>query len=160
MGSYLKLWEEIIDVCEVYLRVPNVEEIDELSELNMPDYFIDFYSEYVPIFCTFIGSIKLIPPDDLVEENTNCVPGADVYKTGFTVFASTEEGNAYCFDMNSKNEEDEHDIYLISCTVNFENTSYEYIIRNSKFIGASFKDFIKKEILEESNYEDINDDNN
>ena len=112
MGDSQKMKQLIKKLTKEEFRIPDEANVIKLRELNIPDYFVDFVIDFEPVRRTFIGNVRLLPIAEIIEQNKDYVPGADVYPLGFTVFASTITGDAFCFHMNANNKLNEHDITL------------------------------------------------
>ena len=146
MGDSQKMKQLIKKLTKEEFRIPDEANVKKLRELNIPDYFVDFLIDFEPVRRTFIGNVRLLPIAEIIEENKDYVPGADVYPSGFTVFASTITGDAYCFNMNTKNEINENDIYLVSHEESFENEDVNFVISKSVFVADSFVNLIEENI--------------
>jgi hypothetical protein len=70
----------------------------------MPPDAIEFYRVAMPISMAEIEKVRLWTFSDIVLENDDAVPGIYVLPCGYTVFASTDCGDAYCFDTLSKSD--------------------------------------------------------
>lgn len=64
----------------------------------MPPDLIEFYSSSAPIRMVEIERVRLWPVSDLIVENKDAVPGYYAMPCGYSVFASNDCGDAYCFD--------------------------------------------------------------
>lgn len=146
MGDSQKMKQLIKKLTKEEFRIPDEANVIKLRELNIPDYFVDFVIDFEPVRRTFIGNVRLLPIAEIIEENKDYVPGADVYPLGFTVFASTITGDAFCFHMNANNKLNEHDIYLVSHEELFENKDANFVISKSDFVTDSFVNLIEENI--------------
>jgi hypothetical protein len=85
----------------VSLRPASGEDLRTLAGLGAPETIQAFYREYEPEAEAELGRVRLWPIADLLLENTDAVPGADLHPHGFVTFASTVYGDAYCFDTRA-----------------------------------------------------------
>lgn len=82
------------------LRPASDEDLERLRKLALPAVVVDFYRSYEPSGCAEIEGVRLWPISEVLKENQDYVPGADVSPHGFLVFATTVYGDAYCFDVS------------------------------------------------------------
>lgn len=82
----------------VQFRAATHQELEQLRALRMPADLIEFYSNSAPVKMAEIGKVRLWPVSDLVVENNDAVPGYYAMPCGYSVFASNDCGDAYCFD--------------------------------------------------------------
>ena len=75
---------------------PNETEISYLKSLNLPKEVADFYVDNNPIDIIDINDVRLLPVSGIIEENTNYIPGYLLSPFGYSVIASTIEGDVYC----------------------------------------------------------------
>ncbi|WP_156885957.1 SMI1/KNR4 family protein [Rheinheimera baltica] len=69
-----------------------------------------------------VNGVRLYPVDELVGENTNYVPGANLSPKGYVVIATTEYGDAYCVDLNDEMH-GHHPLVLMSHGVDWQDLS-------------------------------------
>jgi hypothetical protein len=84
---------------EVLLRPASDDALAHLAVLELPMSVVDFYRRFEPSTYAEIADIRLWPIPDILAENRDYVPGADLFPHGLVVFASTTSGDAYCFDI-------------------------------------------------------------
>src|SRR5690242_15609430 len=65
------------------------EAIAQLESLKVPKEAIAFYREAEPAFCAEIDGVRLWPVKNIVEENTDYVPGCYIREHGYVVFSTT-----------------------------------------------------------------------
>ena len=85
---------------EVLLRPASEDALAHLAALELPSSVVDFYRRFEPSTYAEIAGVRLWPIPDVLAENRNYVPGADLFPHGLVVFASTISGDAYCFDVS------------------------------------------------------------
>ena len=71
--------------------------------IDLPQILIDFYSKNEPIGCEIDG-IFIHPLDEIIRENTERYPGLISSQYGYIVVASSDHGDAFCFDLNKFNK--------------------------------------------------------
>src|SRR5436853_2493602 len=76
------------------------ESLEQLTALGCPADVAAFYALHEPSECAELCGIRLWPIADIVGENTELLPGADLCPRGYVVFATTEFGDAFCLDLN------------------------------------------------------------
>jgi hypothetical protein len=133
------------------------DSINKLELFKLPEEILNFYSEYEPSETAEINFIRLHTINDLFDENTDYVPGVDISKKGYIVFASNSYGDAYCFNLNEsfwKNEQIQ--IVLLPHDVRFEDMNEKDIFKYCTIVASSFYDFVlkfaNKELIEDPNY--------
>jgi SMI1 / KNR4 family (SUKH-1) len=82
----------------VQFRAASRQELEQLRALRMPPDLIEFYSKSAPVKMVEIKRVRLWPVSDLVVENKDAVPGYYIVPCGYSVFATNDCGDAYCFD--------------------------------------------------------------
>jgi hypothetical protein len=148
-----KITDDIASILKEDFKKPSVEDIKKLESIKLPNYFIEFIKIIEPQSRVFLGDVRLLPIQEIIEENEDYVPGADVYPSGFTVFASSISGDAYCFNMNEINKLGEHDIYFVDHDEDFSEATPDSIKQITEFISSSFEEFILFEIEKSRNEE-------
>jgi hypothetical protein len=85
---------------EVLLRPASADALAHLAALQLPTGVGEFYRRFEPSTYAEIADVRLWPISDILAENRDYVPGADLFPHGLVVFASTISGDAYCFDLS------------------------------------------------------------
>lgn len=149
--SHLKANRESID-----FQPATVPELNYLKGIVIPDSVLEFYRYANPSTYVEIGGVRVLPVVDLREENENAVPGYIISPFGFIVFASTVYGDAYCLDIIKTNELGETPVVIASHDEIEEGMVETQIRIKVKRISNSFKEFLRKFLLEElpKNYYD------
>ena len=127
----------------VALRPASDDGIRQLQTLGIPEDAIAFYREAEPAECAEIEKIRLLPITDVVEENTNYVPGAYIHPHGYVVFATTLYGDTYCFDLNSATSPAMAPIVLLSHEMIGDDTTKEEVRKLAKKIAPDFPSFLE-----------------
>lgn len=110
--------------------------------MGVPQEAIRFYREAEPTRCVEIAKIRLWPIKDVIEENTDYVPGCYVRPHGYVVFSTTIYGDTYCFDLNSSNSAPSTPIVLLSHEIFDETTTKEDVIKVAKKIAPDLSAFL------------------
>ena len=76
------------------------KDLEKLAQYNLPKDIIDFYRHFEPHDHEDGGPVRLLKIKGIIEENTDYIPGCQISKLGFIVFATTLCGNAICFNLN------------------------------------------------------------
>jgi hypothetical protein len=122
----------------VQLGPASVEALNRLRALGMPDSVVAFYERFEPAACAEVDGVRLWPIADVLEENRDYVPGADISAHGFIVFATTTFGDAYCLDLAG----DPSRVVLMSHEVQYGGMERSEVALYAKPIASSFDDFI------------------
>ena len=94
----MSIVDQIKQKTGVQFRAATRQELEQLRALRMPPDLIEFYSNSAPVELVEIERVRLWPVSDLVVENKDAVPGYYSMPCGYSVFASNDSGDAYCFD--------------------------------------------------------------
>jgi len=84
-----ELYRNITARSGVELRPANEDGIRQLQALSFPLNAVAFYRTAEPTSCAEINEARLLPIHDVVEENTNYVPGAYIHPHGYVVVATS-----------------------------------------------------------------------
>src|SRR5262245_12699408 len=95
----MSIIDEIVRNTGVQFRAATPKEVETLRSLGMPAEAIGFYRSYLPTRNVEIARVRLWKLNELFVENSDdAVPGCYVVPCGYTIFASNDCGDAYCFD--------------------------------------------------------------
>src|SRR6202008_241498 len=119
-------------------RPASIEAIAQLQALAVPDNVLEFYRLYEPAGCAEIHDVRLWPISEVIEENRNYVPGANLVNHGLVVFATTVFGDTYCFDISERGPP----VVLMSHEVNYEGMSVADIKALRKPIAPNLVAFL------------------
>ncbi|HSI82340.1 MAG TPA: hypothetical protein VK970_01080, partial [Candidatus Methylacidiphilales bacterium] len=75
-----------------------------MQQLGMPPALVKFYSQLNPAGTIEIGRVQMHAVSEMKERNTSAFPGIHLFKAGYIVFASTVNGDLYCFDTTQDKE--------------------------------------------------------
>lgn len=100
----VSLLEQIVRKTGIHFRPAETSALEQFRSLGLPDDVVAFYREHEPEECAEIKEVRLWPIADILTENKDYVPGADIYPLGYVVFATTLYGDAFCFDLNARAE--------------------------------------------------------
>jgi SMI1/KNR4 family protein SUKH-1 len=118
-------------------------DLAKLRKLNLPKQVIDFYRESAPIRSAH-GQVRLCSIADIVVESRDGVPGLYSTPMGYVVFATSEYGDAYCFNLNNCDSDDDPEIVLISHEMVDDQTTPEQMARLAKPVAQNLTDFLEK----------------
>jgi hypothetical protein len=122
----------------VALRRAGTNDLDQLKALGLPDDVADFYRAYEPSECAEIAGARLWPIAEVVSENHDYVPGAQVFHHGLVVFGTTISGDAYCIDVRLQPAP----VFLVSHDTSYEDMESDAVRACAKPIAASFEEFL------------------
>lgn len=107
---YERLANELARACEGGLDEifdpADEEDLRSLTQLGMPESVIEFYKEHAPIDSLDIGDMRIWSIPQLLEENQNYSPGAEVHELGYVIIAANRAGDLYCLDLGPSGEDD------------------------------------------------------
>ena len=151
MPDYSQIVASIANHAVGRFRAATAEELDLLRGLGLPESVLEFYEANCPDDCVE-GQVRLWSPRNIVEENTELVPGCHISKLGFIVFSTTLSGDTYCFDMNSVSGNGTPAIVLISHEMDDEElaglTTDEYVKPIANDL-VTFLDLLSRQALDE-----------
>jgi hypothetical protein len=136
------LYREIAEKSRVELRPASESQLRQLIELGVPKEAILFYREAEPARCAEIAKTRLWPIKNVIEENTDYVPGCYVRPHGYVVFSTTIYGDTYCFDLNSANSTTSAPIVLLSHEIFDETTTKGEVSKVAKKIAPDLAAFL------------------
>lgn len=125
------------------------EDLQRLRAICPNEEVLTFYRKYEPQG-TVEGMVRLWSIVDILQENSEYVPGCELIKHNYVTFASTLSGDAYCFDLNMKKTINGHTprITLFAHDIPFENRSKGFVDSLSKTVAMNLDDFLQKFIDE------------
>lgn len=138
----------------------NVEKLLTLSQGRLPEMFADVYTKQEPLGEAASEDFVFYGLGRMADENTEYVPGANLLPLGLFTFASTDDGDSICFDMNDP----AFPVYHVSHeTMNGEDDiyyeedgkwksvpfNYENVVRYAQKLSDSFAGFVTALAAEE-----------
>jgi SMI1/KNR4 family protein SUKH-1 len=143
MFEYQYVIAKITKKTGVEFRPAHDEDIYELRRLGMPECIVEFYAQFEPE--EYIeGPVRIWPIIDIIELNTEILPGYCVSPHGYFVFASNQYGDAYCFDANNKNDDDSPRIVFISHEIVDEEITADDTDKISMVVAKNLLDFLNQ----------------
>jgi hypothetical protein len=141
----MSLLDEIKQKSKVDFRPATQTGIDDLRSLGVPADALAFYRESEPARTAEIAKVRLRPITDILSENRDYVPGAYVQPCGYVVFATTDCGDAFCFDIRGASDATAP-VVLIAHDLEPENDEMkrEDLEKLAKPISTSFESFLKR----------------
>ncbi len=82
--------------------------------LGAPEDAVLFFEKHDPAEYVEIKKVRLLPIEEIVAENRNFVPGADIQPLGYVVFATTVYGDAFCYATNGAADAKSAPIVLVA----------------------------------------------
>ena len=130
------------------------EKLKKLYNGKIPDTLSDYLKKHMPADDVRLHAGKAFVYygiEEMIEENTDAVPGCNLHPMGLYTFASLENGDSICFDSNDPS----FPVYLCSHSMledgkeilaDYGKTKlpfeYENILQVSKCLGSSFDEFV------------------
>jgi hypothetical protein len=118
------------------------EDLALLKKLGAPEEVLDFFAYHEPIDCAEISGARLWPIAELIHENSDYVPGADLHPRGFLVIATNECGDSFCIDL-SVQEKQFRPVLIMSHELSWEEMSDEEVRALRKEVAESFIEFLE-----------------
>jgi hypothetical protein len=143
MPAYGKLIDQITARTETVFRPASEDDLAALRTLRLPRPVIEFFARYEPSDCAE-GQVRLWPIANVLEENSDFVPGAYICALGYIVFATTFCGDVYCFDLNKVDKKGEPPIVLISHEAVDEDITTEEVGGLAKHVAKNLFEFLEK----------------
>ncbi len=131
--------------CEIEDILSPAEEsdIDALTALGLPDSVLDFYREYAPIESLVIDDARIWSAPQVIEENRDFPPGADIHELGFVAVANHGDGAVYCVDLGADGRSDPPSIVAFSGVVRTGGKSREVVEAQSRPVADTFDEFLQ-----------------
>jgi hypothetical protein len=116
-----------------------------LHTLGVPHDALQFYRNSAPVRMAEIEKVRLWNVKDIVVENTDAVPGCYAHPCGYVVFASTNCGDSYCFDIRAEKYPASAPVVLIAHDLepDSDEMNREDLEKLAKTVSASFGDFLE-----------------
>jgi len=118
-------------------------DLHRLTSLGIPAKVLEFYASHAPAR-SLEHRIRLWSVDDVIEENTELMPGCYASQFGYFVFASTLSGDAFCFDTSVCDSDGNARIVLICHENVSEDTSADEITRLARPIAQDISAFLEQ----------------
>lgn len=133
---------EIAAVTGVTLRPASREDVARLKALGGPTAVLDFFAMFEPEDCAEISGARLWPIAEIVRENSEFIPGADLHPRGFLVIGTTEFGGAYCVDLTGSSDRSQQ-VVLMSHELSWKEMSDSQVRALRKMVAGSFDEFLE-----------------
>lgn len=140
--DYAVVAKQIADLSGTNLGAAERESLTALMELGAPRALLRFLADFEPQSEAEIGKVRLLPIADVLVENTEGVPGADLRPHGFVTFATTIYGDAYCFDTGLEPAKSDAPVVIMPHEVVFEDLDGETIMATRKTVATGFDDWL------------------
>jgi hypothetical protein len=121
----------------------NAAELRILKSLQLPDSIELFYEEFAPNEKLGVWGIDrdcVLLPIPGIEWYSNSYDG--LTRNGYITFATTCDGNVYCFDLAAGGQSRDIPIYLLSHEVDYSQTSRDALAGKRKFVVESLLAFL------------------
>ncbi|MFI8715455.1 SMI1/KNR4 family protein [Brevibacillus brevis] len=130
------------------------EKIAKLESLNLPEDFINYFLSYNGKREFDLGDLRVYSIDDVLMENYEWVPGRDVSKCGYIVFAANLGGDVYCFDLSKEGIEytlDNTPIVMFDHEEDFEIMSKQQVSEYAEKIADNLVMFLQDQLKKREN---------
>jgi len=128
------------------LHPASEEDLEQARQFGFPRVLIDFYRDSAPDAAD--GRVELDQRiwsvQNAITENTNYVPGAELFPLGYVVFASNKFGDAYCIDTVNVSATGGYSVVLFPHDVIEEGASLADVEPYRLIVAADLEDFLSK----------------
>jgi hypothetical protein len=117
----------------------------KILELGVPEELLVFYKKRNPCDEMELGEIRLNSVEEIIEENTNYVPGYVICPLGYVVIATNIYGDAFCLNLNNVDDYGQPEVVFVDHDLVDENikdpedVAYDHVT-------STFKEFLEKYI--------------
>lgn len=131
--------------CEVEDVLGPTEEtdLDALTALGLPESVLDFYREYGPLESFDVEDARIWSAPQVIEENRDFPPGADIHELGFVAVASHSDGTVYCLDLGADGRSDPPTVVAFSGAVRTGGKNREVVEKQSRPVADTFDEFLQ-----------------
>jgi hypothetical protein len=131
--------------CEVEDVLGPAEEsdLDALSSLGLPDSVLDFYRQYAPLESLEVDDARIWSAPQVIEENRDFPPGADIHELGFVAVASHSDGTVYCLDLGADGRSDPPAVVAFSGAVRTGGKNRDVVESQSRHVADTFDEFLQ-----------------
>lgn len=119
------------------------KDLRKLKEIGLPEIIIQFYKSNEPVDCN-INGIQIHDVEQVIAENTELCPGWVTAKYGYYAFASNDHGDAFCFDVNTLDDEGNPRIAYVSHEAIWDESSEEEVHESVIPVAKNLYDFFGK----------------
>lgn len=130
--------------CEVTDIFGPTEESDleALTELGLPESVVDFYREFSPMETLEVEDARLWSVPQILEENRDFPPGADIHDLGFIVVGGHRDGTVFCVDLGADGTNDPPPIVAFSGVVRTGGKDRDLVESQSRPAADTFDEFL------------------
>lgn len=126
------------------LQPAAVDSLNWLQQMNVPAPVRQFYAAAEPSAPVEIDGVYLLPIAQIMQANTEAVPGIAASQHQLIVIAQTISGDAYALDTNAFDTAGQTPVYLINHERVGEEASLSQIQEQSRLAAASFQEFLSQ----------------
>lgn len=130
--------------CEVddVLGPAEESDLEALSALGLPESVIEFYREFSPMESLEVDDARLWSVPQILEENRDFPPGADIHEMGFVVIGGHRDGTVYCIDLGADGTNDPPPIVTFSGVVRTGSKDRDLVESQSHPAADTFDEFL------------------
>jgi hypothetical protein len=136
--------DEIFDAAEE-------DDLRSLSQLGMPESVIEFYREHSPIETLDIGNLRIWAIPQLLEENQNYSPGAEVHELGYIIIAGNRTGDLFCLDLGPGGDDDPPVVVRLPHDVQVGSQDRNLVEGQATAVSDSFDEFLEGVVKGDAN---------
>lgn len=154
MSNEIELLEKIKRKTNVSFHPADAEALKQFRLLGAPEDAVSFFEQHDPTECAEINKVRLLPIEEILFENRECVPGADIQPLGYVVFATTVYGDAFCFATKAVTQSPP--VVLVAHDWELdESTLSAKLAELAKPVANSFYDFLRAWVEERLDIEPL-----
>jgi hypothetical protein len=141
LGKYEAVLKQISDRCRVKFVPASAAELARLAEIGMPKPYIDFYGKFNPAR-PFDKGVGLFTAAEIPSLNLDYRSTDELNAHGFVSFATTSDGDAYCFDPEINGSHGDPQIVLFTHEYAFKDYTKERVRALAKPVADDLLDFL------------------
>ena len=127
------------------LEPASADDLERAKAFGFPRVLLDFYGEGAPNAGSGVVQLdqRIWSVRNAIIENRDYVPGAYLFPLGYTVFANTIFGDAYCIDTVHA-DADDCPVVLFPHDVIEENCSLDDVEQYRLAVARNLEDFLRQ----------------
>ena len=120
------------------------DSIAYLESAGYPGSVIQHFRSSEPRDWVEVNGVRMYPVSHIREENEQAIPGYVVRPMGYLNIGSTDVGDTYCVDLNTRNDKGEPAVVLVSHEEVRDDSSPDDVSAAMIKIADSFGEFLSR----------------
>jgi len=117
-------------------------DLEALAGLGLPESVVEFYREFSPMESLEVEDARLWSVPQILEENRDFPPGADIHELGFIVIGGHRDGSVYCVDLGADGTNDPPPIVTFSGVVGTGGHDRDVVESQARSAADTFDEFL------------------